>query len=101
MKDEFFIDFVCDQLSEIKNLQTRKMFGGWGIYSGEKFFAIVSDGSVFFKTDAKTSERYKKMGMKPFAPSKKQILKNYYEVPTDILEDREKLFIWADESIET
>ena len=30
-----------------------------------------------------------------FAPSEKQILKNYREVPIDILENSESLLLWA------
>jgi hypothetical protein len=30
-----------------------------------------------------------------FAPSEKQVLKNYREVPVDILEDSERLLLWA------
>jgi len=30
-----------------------------------------------------------------FAPSEKQSLKNYREVPVDILEDSERLLLWA------
>jgi TfoX/Sxy family transcriptional regulator of competence genes len=30
-----------------------------------------------------------------FAPSEKQVLKNYREVPVDILEDNERLLLWA------
>lgn len=98
MKDESFLNFVCDQMSDVKNIRSRKMFGGWGIYSGEKFFAIVSDNTLFFKTNKETSQKYIDFGMGPFAPSKDQILKNYYEVPADILENREELLIWAEES---
>jgi DNA transformation protein len=33
--------------------------------------------------------------MKPFQPRAKQTLKNYYEVPADILEDDEQCVTWA------
>jgi DNA transformation protein len=33
--------------------------------------------------------------MEPFSPSAKQTLKNYYEVPAEILEDEEQLAEWA------
>lgn len=33
--------------------------------------------------------------MKPFAPNAKQTLKNYYEVPVDIVESAEHLVEWA------
>ena len=37
--------------------------------------------------------------MKPFRPSKKQTLKNYYEVPAFVLEDHEDLTDWATKAI--
>jgi DNA transformation protein len=33
--------------------------------------------------------------MKPFRPSAKQILRTYYEVPVEIIEDGEQLNQWA------
>ena len=33
--------------------------------------------------------------MLPFRPNARQILKQYYEVPLDILEDRTDLTVWA------
>ncbi len=38
---------------------------------------------------------YKVLKMPFFAPSEKQILRNYREVPVDILEDAEQLRHWA------
>jgi len=39
--------------------------------------------------------------MKPFCPSDKQTLKNYYEVPPDILENGEELIVWARDAVQT
>jgi DNA transformation protein len=50
---------------------------------------------VYFKTDASTADAYTERGMEPFSPSAKQTLKNYYEVPAEILEDEEQLAEWA------
>ena len=36
--------------------------------------------------------------MQPFRPSDKQTLKNYYEVPPDILEDGDELVRWAEQA---
>jgi DNA transformation protein len=33
--------------------------------------------------------------MKPFTPNPKQTLKNYYEVPVDIVESSDHLVEWA------
>ena len=99
MKDESFKDFVLDQLADIPGVRARRMFSGYGLYSDDVFFAIISDDILYFKTNEKTRARYITAGMKPFAPSAKQILKNYYEVPTEALENREVLCELADEAI--
>ncbi|MEW6248677.1 MAG: hypothetical protein AB1555_18485 [Nitrospirota bacterium] len=36
--------------------------------------------------------------MKPFRPNKQQTLKNYYQVPVDVLEDAERLAEWGEVS---
>ena len=99
MKKDSFLDFVLDQLSDISGLRSRKMFGGYGIYSEEKFFAFISDGVLYFKTTPETRIRYEKLGSGPFRPSPKQTLKNYYEVREEVLENREMFLEWARESI--
>lgn len=71
------------------------MFGGHGLYHGEVFFGILSDGRLYFKTHPDTLPDYLVFHAEVFAPSKKQILKNYHEVPVDILEDAVQLTTWA------
>jgi DNA transformation protein and related proteins len=95
MKDDFFKDFVLDQLSELRGVSCRAMFGGYGLYRGEVFFAIVHKGRLYFKTTEASRAPYIKKGMKPFRPNAKQMLKTYYEVPVDIIEDTDQLTAWA------
>lgn len=96
-----FCQHVLDQLALLgRSLRARAMFGGHGLYLGETFFAIVWKGRLFLKTTPETAERYTARGMEPFQPSPKQRLKNYYEVPEDILERREELLAWAHEAVD-
>jgi len=37
--------------------------------------------------------------LKPFRPNEKQMLKNYYEVPDDVLEDARMILEYAEEAI--
>ena len=99
MKDDFFKDFVLDQLQEFSDLECRAMFGGYGLYHDEIFFGIIFKGRLYFKTNAKSVVPYLRLGMKPFRPNPKQTLKSYYEVPLDILEDRDRLAAWAKEAV--
>lgn len=95
MKDESFKDFVLDQLSALDGLRSRAMFGGFGFYAGEVFFAIVFEGRLYFRTDPSTRAAYTERGMKPFRPTPKQSLTSYYEVPLDVVEDAVQLTAWA------
>jgi DNA transformation protein len=95
MPTNSFRDFVLEQLTALPDLRCKRMFGGYGLYCGEMFFAILFDGRVYFKTNPATLAEYMEYGASVFAPSKKQILRNYREVPADILEDSERLLIWA------
>ncbi|MBH0177751.1 MAG: TfoX/Sxy family protein [Nitrospira sp.] len=94
-----FKDFVLDQLADLRGVICRAMFGGYGLYRGEKFFGIIHKGRLYFKVTITTVEQYKAQGMKPFHPNPKQTLKSFYEVPVDVIEDAEQLNEWAEQSI--
>lgn len=98
-KKHEFKEFVLDQLRLLKGVERKPMFGGFGLYSYDKFFGIIADGRIYFKTDATTVDAYKERGMEPFKPSARQTLKNYYEVPPEILEVEQQLSAWAEESL--
>jgi DNA transformation protein len=97
-KHDGFKDFVLDQLSGLPGLTYRAMFGGYGLYRRETFFGIIHKGRLFFKTDLMTAPRYRDRGMKPFKPTSAQTLKNYYEVPVEVLEASDDLTAWASEA---
>ena len=95
MSTDSFRDFVLEQLSALDNLRCKRMFGGHGLYSGAIFFGIVYDGRLYFKTNPDTLPDYLASHAAVFAPSEKQVLKNYREVPVVILEDAANLATWA------
>ena len=95
MKDDSFKNFILDQLSGLRDVTCHAMFGGYGLYRGEAFFGIIHKGRLYFKTDEATRPAYRAKGMKPFRPSSRQTLKTYYEVPVEVIEDKEELTVWA------
>ncbi len=101
MSEDSFRDFVLEQLAALDGMRCKRMFGGYGLYSGEQFFGIVYDGRLYFKTNPETLPEYIKLHAAVFAPSEKQVLKNYREVPVDILEDNERLLLWARKALRT
>ncbi len=101
MRDDSFKDFVLDQLAGLPELRARAMFGGHGLYQGGLFFGILFDGRLYFKTDARTRAAYLKRGCSHFIYEKARriISIHYYEVPADVLENREELIVWAGEAV--
>jgi len=95
-----YLAFVLEQLAGVRALVTKRMFGGVGIYSGDVFFAVIDNDTIFFKVDDELAARYRKAGMPPFAPIPgKPPMMGYYQVPTDVLEDADEMAKWAKESL--
>ena len=94
-----FKDFILDQLTDLRGVTTRAMFGGYGFYHRAKFFGIVHKGRLYFKITAAAVPRYQQHGVKPFRPNAKQTLTSFYEVPIDIIEDAEALTQWATKAV--
>ena len=94
-KPDDFREFVLEQLSSLTGLACRPMFGGHGLYLGERFFAILHAGRMYLKTDAASLPEFTSRNSQPFRPSEKQTLKSYYEVPADVLDGAAQLCAWS------
>jgi len=101
MADDSFKEFVLDQLSTLPELRAKAMFGAHGLYAGEKFFGILDEGRLFFKTDAASAADYTARGMGAFTYEMKGKVMTmaYHEVPPDVLEQPHELVLWARKAI--
>lgn len=90
-----FQAFVLDQLEGLPYLTCKPMFGGHGLYQGSLIFGIIFRGRLYFKVNASTVNVYREHMMGPFKPTPKQTLHSFYEVPIEIIEDRDVLKDWA------
>ncbi len=92
---------VLDQLSRaMPRIRARPMFGGVGIYSGDVFFALIADDTLYFKVDASTRPDFEARGMGPFRPfGDDGGTMSYYQLPEDLLEDPDALRPWAEKAV--
>lgn len=44
-----FVDYVAEQLREAGAIRSRKMFGEYGLYCDDVFFAVICDDQFFIK----------------------------------------------------
>ena len=94
-----YLEYVLDQLRTFGDVTYRKMFGGIGLYLLGKFFALIADDVLYFKVDDDNRSDYEDASMEPFKPfDDKPNTMQYYEVPIDILENRDNLKTWADKA---
>ncbi|MDO7850392.1 TfoX/Sxy family protein [Hymenobacter convexus] len=47
-----FVDFILDQLDASGQVVAKKMFGEYGLYYGDKLFALVCDNKLYVKPTA-------------------------------------------------
>ncbi|HEV2669521.1 MAG TPA: TfoX/Sxy family protein [Gemmatimonadales bacterium] len=96
-----FRTFVLEQLGRvIPQVRARSMFGGVGIYAGERFFALIANDTLYLKVDDSNRPDFEARGMGPFMPFGDERDKmQYYEVPADLLDDPDALRPWAEKSI--
>jgi DNA transformation protein len=90
--------FALDQLAGLGGLRAKRMFGGVGLYCGERFFALMDDGVLYLKVDDATRARYTRRRLKPFSPDGMPSM-SYYPVPASVLEDADELIVWAREAV--
>jgi DNA transformation protein and related proteins len=94
-----FRTFVLEQLGRgLQSIRGQSMFGGVGIYSGELFFALIADDTLYFKVDESNRPEFETRGMGPFQPYGGEEMQ-YYRVPDDLLDDAEALRSWAEKAI--
>lgn len=99
-----FSDYVVsDLLRDLGGLSARRMFGGVGLYQDGVFFGIVSDDRLYLKVGPNTEGVYRRLGSKPFwyqRDKDKTVTLSYWEVPAEVLEDRELLARWACQAVQ-
>ena len=98
-----FRDFALEQLGRcVPAVRFKRMFGGGGLYSGDRIFGLLDDDQLYLKGDAESGPRYAAAGFARFAPmGEGGGTMSYYGVPGDVLEDVEQLAPWVALALET
>jgi DNA transformation protein len=88
--------FVLEQLAGPGPITGRAMFGGVGLYCQGLFFALIDDDTLYLKVDDVTRPDFERLGSEPFRPyGDESHAMQYYELPADVLEDREAARPWV------
>lgn len=95
-----FRTYLLEQLGQVRPVTTRPMFGGLTFFAEGRAFALADDGVIYFKVDDSNRPDFEAAGMGPFLPFGDPARPmQYYELPTEVLEDPEALAGWMAKAI--
>ncbi len=92
------VTHASELFAPLGHIRVRSMFGGWGFYCDDLFFAIVADDTLFLKADADSAERYRAAGGEPFTYAMRDgstQAMNYWTVPEEAMETPAGMRPWA------
>ncbi len=96
-----FREFIVEQLSRVRPVTARSMFGGAGLYTDGLIFGLIADDRVYFKVDDTNRPDFESAGRGPFHPfGDERYSMNYYELPEELLEAPDELRPWVEKSID-
>jgi|GEM_PF-835782 len=97
-----FLDYVLnDVFHNISGISNHPMFGSYALYKDGVIFGIISNNRIYFKANKFTDFYFKEKGSKPFIykGKNKKIKLSYWELPEDVLDDKQELIIWIERSM--
>jgi DNA transformation protein len=95
-------------LGKVLPIETRAMFGGYGIYNEGIFFALLSSqGLLYFRVNDANRPDFEKADSEPFMPYSRvksrageRIVMPYYLVPEKVLAKPATLRKWAEKAVD-
>jgi DNA transformation protein len=96
-----FRAFIVEQLSRVRPVTARSMFGGAGLYADGLIFGLIAGDQVYFKVDDASRADYEAAGRGAFQPyGDGRSMMSYYELPDGLLESPDELRLWMERAIE-
>jgi DNA transformation protein and related proteins len=97
-----FVDHVLDLLSGWGGASARRMFGGYGLYRGDRMFGLIADDRLYLKVDERNRPDFEAAGMEPFTYSARSraVTMSYWEAPPELFDDAEAMVSWARRALE-
>jgi DNA transformation protein len=96
-KTDSFVEYTVELLEKLGPVQSRSMFGGWGLYFGGRMFGLIIAGQLFLKVDDVTKPDFQAAGCRPFVyeGAGKSVEMGYWTPPADAADDAYALLPWA------
>ena len=92
-----YVAHIVDLLQFIGLVESKSMFGGFGMFLEGLMFGLVAGNELYLKVDTQNLQDYEDLGLQAFSFEKngRQIKMSYYQAPEEAMEDAELLSDWA------
>ena len=92
-----FVEFAVELLGNVGPVRARAMFGGHGIYCGDRMIGLVDDDEIFLKTDPETRPRFEEAGCRRwvYTGGRKETRTSYFRPPDEAHESPEAMEPWG------
>ena len=88
---------VLDLISDLGNVWSKPMFGGFGVYCGEAMIALISGNALYFRVDEQNRGAFQEVGSEPFRYRRKDrwVTLSYWRAPDSALDSAEEALQWS------
>lgn len=92
-----FVESLHETFERLGRIETRRMFGGHGIWHEGRMIALVAKDTLYLKSDAESAPHFDKLSLPPFTYVRqgKSMPMSYRQAPADLFEDREEAALWG------
>ncbi len=97
-----FADHLRDLFGALGPVETRRMFGGAGVYLDDAMFALVIDDTLYMKADPDLARTYAEAGSAPFSYDTRngvRTIPGLMRLPDSALDDADEALDWARRSL--
>lgn len=95
---EGFATYCIELLSSLGEVHGKRMFGGYGLYAGDVFVAIIAGETLYLKADDETRPRFEAAGCSAFSYDTKDGKRHalgFWTVPPEAMDSERLMQPWA------
>ena len=97
-KHNEFVAHIVETMSAFGPVESKAMFGGWGLYHQGVFFALVAADMLYLKSDPENAAQFDAENLPPFVYESKvgeRITMSYRAAPAEAMESPAVMATWA------
>ena len=92
-----FVYHVVELLQALGPVNSKRMFGGYGVFLDGLMFGLIANNELYFKADEDSRRDFVELGLQPFTYTSQGTEKalSYYQAPEETLESMEEMTVWG------